>query len=151
MANDKIDVIILADTKWVWRKWEIKSVAISYAKNVLVPKWIARIADEKVKKEKAEASAKLEKHKSEYISNIQDMLLDLEVYGMHLIAQSNPNGKLFAKVDKKTIAKELAVKYKVDILSEYISCDKIENLWIYEINFKYENIKKKFNLEIKKQ
>lgn len=149
MSNSKVDVIILVDTKWVGRKWEIKSVAISYANNVLIPKGIAKKADEKVKKEKAEQTAKTEKEKSEYISNIENMLLDIEAYGINIIGQSNNTGKLFAKIDNKTLAKELSQKYNIEISPEYITCDKIENIWEYEAQFKYQNIKKKLSLSVK--
>ena len=149
MSNGKIDVIVLIDTKWVGRKWEIISVAISYAQNVLLPKGIAKRADEKVKKEKAEQIAKTQKEKSEYSNNIKKMVEDLAIENYTIIAQANPSGKLFAKIDNKFVAKELSTKYKLDILSDFITCSKIENTGEYEIVINHENIKSKIKMIVK--
>lgn len=149
MSTGKIDVMVLVDTKWVWRKWEIISVAISYAQNVLLPKGIAKRADEKVKKEKAEQTAKVEKEKSEYITNLKNAIDELSIEDYVIVAQANAAGKLFAKIDNKFIAKELSTKYKVEILPDFITCGKIENTWEYEVVFKHENIKAKIKLNVK--
>lgn len=149
MSTGKIDVMVLVDTKWVWRKWEIISVAISYAQNVLLPKGIAKRADEKVKKEKAEQTAKVQKEKSEYITNLKNAIDELSIEDYVIVAQANAAGKLFAKIDNKFIAKELSTKYKVEILPDFITCGKIENTWEYEVAFKHENMKAKIKLIVK--
>ncbi len=151
MSNDKIDVIILVDTKWVGRKWEIKSVSISYANNMLIPKWIAKKADEKIKKEKAEAIAKTQKEKSEYTNNLKKYIQILVVENYILSAEANASGKLFAKIDNKYIAKDLSSKSNIDISPDYIACQKIENIWTYEADFRYEDIKSKFTIQISKK
>lgn len=150
MSNNKIDVIILVDTKWVGRKWEIKSVAISYANNMLIPKWIAKKADEKIKKEKAEAITKQQKEKSEYISNLRNAIDELSIEDYKIAAQANATGKLFAKIDNKYIAKDLSTKYKVEILPDFITCPKIEIIWEYDASFKHDDIKAKFKIIVTK-
>lgn len=149
MSTGKIDVMVLVDTKWVGHKWEIISVAISYAQNVLLPKGIAKRADEKVKKEKAEQIAKTQKEKSEYSNNLKNIIDKLAMEDYTIIAQANAIGKLFAKIDNKFVAKERSTKYKVDILPDFITCSKIENTGEYEIVFRYETIKSKIKMIVK--
>ena len=58
----KIEVVLLQSVKWLGNKWDVVSVALAYAKNVLIAQGKVRVAD---KQAIAEVQQKKEKQKKQ--------------------------------------------------------------------------------------
>lgn len=101
-------VILLQDIEKVGKRYEIKEVAAGYARNYLIPRGLARLADQealnwlKVQKEMAKKRAEEELQKTaEFISKIdgQEVVIAVKV---------GEEGQLFEKIGEQRIIEGLA-------------------------------------------
>lgn len=148
----KVDVILLDNIRWIGNKWQIVSVSIPYAKNVLIAKWQAKIADNQtINKVKQEADKKEKDHEKK-VQEIENIAKELAANSLTIQRQATAMNHLYDKIDAKDIANEITLKFKAKIAKEYIILNwKIENLWEYEVTFEYENIKKKFKIIVERK
>lgn len=148
MANDKIQVIMLMDVKNIWRKNEVLNVAPAYAKNVLIAKWYAKIADKNtLGKIENDQRKKIEAH-DWLLAQIESMIQTLKESGLSVTGKVSPAGKLYAKIDNKTVAQELSSKYGFVVDSSILKCDKIDHIGDYEVKIIFEKIKSSFTLTV---
>ncbi len=148
MSNDKIQVIMLMDVKNIWRKNEILNVAPTYAKNVLIAKWYAKIADKNTLDKIVADQRKKQAGHDNLLQHVESMVQSLKDVGLSIKAKVSPAGKLYAKVDNKTVAQELSSTYGFTIDPSILKCDKIDHIWEYEVKIIFEKIKSSFTLTI---
>lgn len=148
MANDKIQVIMLMDVKNIWRKNEILNVAPAYAKNVLIAKWYAKIADKNVIDKVAADQRKKQATHDTLATQVEQMVQSLKESWLSIEWKVSPAGKLYAKIDIKTIAQELTKKFWFTIDSTRLKSDKMDHAGEYEIKITFEKIKSSFTLTI---
>ncbi len=113
--SSKIDVLLLEAVKWIGQKNEVVSVSIAYAKNVLFPKWHAKIADALAKNNLAQKKDQQKKHEQN-VAEIRDSL--------HLYMSANeplfikrkvtPSGWLYEKVHE-TDVKAALVQWNISV------------------------------------
>lgn len=148
MANDKIQVIMLMDVKNIWRKNEILNVAPAYAANVLIPKQYAKIADKNTLDKLARDKAKKQAWHDDHLSQVENMVTELKESGLQISGKVSPAGKLYAKIDNKTIAQALSDQFGFTVDVWILKCDKIDHVWEYEIKIAFEKIKSSFTLTV---
>ena len=148
MSTSKIQVIMLQDVKNIGRKNELLNVAPSYAQNVLFKNWYAKLADKATIDKLARDKAKKQAWQQDLLSQTQSMLADLKEQGHSISAKVSPAGKLYAKIDNKTLAQSLSDSYGFHIEPNILTVDKIDHVWEYEVKINYDTIKSTFTLTV---
>lgn len=130
-------VILTQDIKSVGKKGQILDAADGYARNYLLPKKLAVVADnanlnelktkQEANKYKKDMSMSVAKELSEKMKN----------YELVFKIKAGENGKTFGSVTSKDIADELNKKYFVEVDKKKVCLnDAIKNLGIYNIEIK---------------
>lgn len=136
----KIKVLLLKDVAWVGWKWQIKEVADTYARNVLIRQWLAKIADkktikdyEKKMKNKHEKEIELKEKKESVINWIKMNWLTIKV-------SASENWHLYEKIDIKHIKQAIFDQYKVNFENKEIEFPekKVNKIWNYEFIIKQD-------------
>lgn len=100
-------VIILEDIDNVGKKYEIKDVADGFARNYLLPKKLAKIADRDslrwVKKQKESLAYKAE----EDLKKIQSIATELDGREIEFILKTGKKGELFESINAEKISKKI--------------------------------------------
>lgn len=108
-------VVLLADVNGNGKKGELVNVSDGYARNFLIPRKLAKIADAQAMNELKNAEeakaykARVEKEAAEAVAKAVDGK-SVKVY-----AKAGQNGKLFGSVTAKEISEEIKKQYKVDV------------------------------------
>lgn len=135
-------VVLNQDVKGIGKKLQIIEVSEGYARNFLLPKKLAVIADNKAineSKGKVEAQKFKKNTEIEEANVLKNKLEKSYVEFKHKIGD---NGKLFGSVTEKEIAEELKNKFSVDITKKKISIKfPIKQLGTYMVEVKlYEGV-----------
>ena len=130
-------VILLQDIKSVGKKGQILDASDGYARNYLLPKKLAVVADatnlnelktkEEANKYKKDMNLKTAKELSEKMKEFE-VVLKIKAGG---------NGKTFGSITQKDIADALAKKYFVEVDKKKVLInDPIKNIGIYNVDIK---------------
>lgn len=142
-------VILLERVKSLGSVGEIVSVAQGYARNFLLPRKLAVVADKKsenVIKDKQKALAKKiaqEKQEAQAVAN------KLKGLSIELVKKVGANGKLFGSVTTNDISLELAKK-DVDVEKRLLSVDRpVKSVGTYTVTAKlFKDVAETFELKI---
>ncbi|MBE6546359.1 MAG: 50S ribosomal protein L9 [Ruminococcaceae bacterium] len=108
-------VILTADVKGQGKKDQVVEVSDGYARNFLLPKKLAIIADSKamneVKNKEASKAHKLEVEKQ----NAQDIAKRLESIVVKFVYAAGPDKRLYGSVTSKEIAETLKKEHNIEI------------------------------------
>ena len=143
-------VLLKADVKGQGKKGEIKEVSDGYARNFLLPKGLAVIADAKAVNE-VKNKQEAEKHKlaseKENAKKLSDKLSGLT---LKLTATAGPDGKLYGSITSSNIAEELKNKEGIDIDKRKIVLDEnIKSFGTYVVDVKvYPEISAKMTVVV---
>lgn len=100
-------VIILKDIENLGKKYEVKEVADGYAKNFLIPKGLAKIANEKnlkwLEKQKKKDEEKAEKE----LKKIQEIASKIDGQEIFIPVKIGENGQLFESITAQKICEKL--------------------------------------------
>ncbi|SEQ23049.1 large subunit ribosomal protein L9 [Lachnospiraceae bacterium RM5] len=99
-----MEVILLQDVKALGKKGEIVSVNEGYAKNFLLKKKFAVVADNKNKNDLKLQNANNEKIAKEKLENAKEMAKKIEDSVVNLKIKVGSNGRVFGSVSSKEIA-----------------------------------------------
>ena len=101
--------IILTDmVKNLGRTGDVVSVADGYARNFLIPKKLAVIADEKNVKQTRHRKAILEHKLGKQLNDMREFAKKIEKTEVSITRKAGENGKLFGSVTNQDIHDELA-------------------------------------------
>lgn len=150
LENRTIEVILLQADKHLWEKFEVVRVKPIFAKNVLLPKWIAVIADQNMKNAYAQKIESAKKHKEEKADNLADLMKKIEDdNGLTITRKTNKEGTLYAKVHEWDIVKLIKEKYSIDVDAHLFNTkDKIGAVWEFTIPFSYWELKRTIKLTV---
>jgi len=103
-------VILLENIKNLGKQYEIKEVSEGYARNLLIPKGLVKIATEKDLKW-AETQRKMKGEKAEEeLKKTQELAAKIDGRGIMMNAKLNDEGKLFGSINATKIAQALKEK-----------------------------------------
>lgn len=108
-------VVLLKDVKAQGKKGDLINVSDGYARNFLLPKGLAKEANQQALNElkgKRDAALYHKNMEEEKARNIAQRMKDFTV---EFKAKCGANGKLFGSVTSKEVAAELKKKYNIDI------------------------------------
>lgn len=114
-------VILKEDVKGSGKKGDLVNVSDGYAKNFLIKKGLAVVADAKAlndKKNKDEAQAY---HAQVALDNAKDTAKNLEGKSVTVKAKAGEGGKLYGKITAKEISQALENEFKIEINKKKIT------------------------------
>lgn len=110
-----MQIILLEDIRGTGKKGDMISVSNGYARNFLLPKKLAKIADNQAKSEMQAAKAsELHKKKLE-LEAAQSLKSKIDGKTVNLIAKVGNNGKLFGSITSKEITEALNKKFEISL------------------------------------
>ena len=110
-----MDIILLENINKVGDKHEIVSVKDGFARNFLIPRGKALIANESNRKRLEHLTALDEARESQRLGEYQAMLAKLEGQTLRIPMKAGANGKIFGSVTNVQIAQALREQYDVDL------------------------------------
>ena len=143
-------VLLLADVKGQGKKGELVNVSDGYARNFLLPKKLAVIADNAVMNEiKTKEEARLHRIAEEKKA-AQENAKKLEGIVLKLYATAGADGRFFGAVSSKEIAEELQRQTGIEVDKRKIELDEpIRAFGAYTLDVKlYPEVDGKLNVVI---
>ena len=143
-------VVFLADVKGQGKKDQVKDVSDGYARNFLLPKGLAAVADAKVmneiKNREASKQHKIDVERAEAKSTA-DKLAKITV---KITAQAGTDGKLYGSVTAKDIAEALEKQFGIVIDKRKLALpDPIRSYGVYALDVKlYTDVSGKVNVSV---
>ena len=130
-------VLLNADVKGHGKKGDIVNVSDGYARNFLIPRKLAVVADAKalndIKTKKAAEAHKIEVDKQK-ARELSDRISQIT---LKISSTSSPDGKLYGSVTTANIAEELKKKENIDIDKRKINLDEhIKSFGTYVVEIK---------------
>ena len=143
-------VILQKDIKSVGKKGQILDASDGYARNYLLPKKLAVIADAT---NLNELKTKQDANKSKRdmtMANAKELVEKMKSFELTFKIKAGENGKTFGSVTAKDIADELNKKYFVEVDKKKIGlADAIKTIGIYTIDVKlFEGIVGKLKVTV---
>ncbi len=124
-------VILNADVKDLGKKGDLVNVSDGYAKNYLIPRKIAKIADaaamNELKNKEAATAYRIAQEKKAAEENAKI----LEGKTIHIKANAGANGKLFGSVTSKEIAARINEEFGIEIEKKRIVSEDIRQYGTY--------------------
>ena len=106
-------VILLKDVKGTGKKGEVKEVSDGYARNFLLPKKVAVIADNTAIKELNEKNKSIEnKAQKEYEAAVE-LGKKMEEMNIVIYSKAGDGGRLFGSITSKDIAEQLKKQHEI--------------------------------------
>jgi len=150
LENKTIEVILLQSDKNLGEKFEIVRVKPIFARNVLLPKEIAVLADASNKNKFAQKMKAAESDRQKKASGLEDLFLKLSTDGgITLVRKANADGTLYAKVDEHDIVTTIKDIYGVVLEPHYLKLKKkITALGSFVVPFLYKELKKEVAVQV---
>ena len=141
-------VILTQDVKGQGKKDQIVEVSDGYARNFLLPKKLAIMADAKALNEAKNKEASI-KHKIDVeTAQAKEIAAKLEGVIVKLVCKSGADGRLYGSVTSKDVADALEAQHKIAIDKKKINvASPIKAYGKYELDVKlYTDVSGKINL-----
>ncbi len=133
-------VVLLADVKGHGKKGELVNVSDGYARNFLLPKKLAKEADNKVMNELKNAEASRAYKIQVETEEAKKAAARLEGKDVKITAKAGKEGKLFGSVTAKDVAEEIKKQYNVLVDKRKVTLDsEIKQFGTYNADVKLYN------------
>lgn len=149
-SNKKINVLLLQRIKNLWDMYDTVAVAPIYAKNVLLPQWMARIADSMAYND---LKGKIEKHQkttAHYVSNIEEFFAKLWAEDLLTITRKvNEKNTLYASVHESDVSDLIQKIYNISIDEHHLKlAKKIDTLGKHNVMFDFKGLQKEITIDV---
>lgn len=116
-------VILLKDVKGTGKKGEMKEVSDGYARNFLLAKKLAVVADNTAVKELNEkAKAKENRAQKEYEAAVE-LGKKMEELSIVIYSKAGEGGRLFGSITSKDIAEQVKKQHNIEVDKRKVSLD----------------------------
>lgn len=135
-------VILMQDIKSVGKKGQIIDASDGYARNYLLPKKMAVVANA-VNLNELKTKQEANKYRKDMsLANAKELSEKMKDFELTFKIKAGDNGKTFGSVTSKDIAEELKKKYYVEVDKKKVMLsDAIKTLGVYNIEIKlYEGV-----------
>lgn len=129
-------VILNKDVKDLGKKGELVNVSDGYAKNFLLPRKIAVIADATAMNELKNREMSKAHHLAVEKANAEAAAKTLEGKNIKISAKAGANGRLFGSVTSKEIAERIKTEFNIDIDKKKVIVDDIRSFGTFECTLK---------------
>ena len=146
-------VLLLQDVKGQGKKGEIVNVSDGYARNFLLPKKQAVVADNAVMNELRTKEEAKKHREAEERKAAQENAKKLEGIVVKLYATAGADGKFFGAISAKEVADELAKQAGIEVDKRKIDLkDSIKAFGTYALDVKlYADVTGKINIVVAKK
>lgn len=130
-------VILIQDIKSVGKKGQVIDASDGYARNYLIPKKLAVVADATNLNELKTKQDANKYRKDMSMANAKELSEKMKSYELTFKIKAGENGKTFGSVTAKDIADELNKRYYVEVDKKKVCLnDAIKTLGLYHIEIK---------------
>lgn len=130
-------VLLLQDVKTIGKKGELHEVSDGYARNFLMPRGLASVADASAMNEVKTKTAAKEFHAAEEIAAAEALCKKLNGKSYIITAKAGQGGKLFGAVTANDIAKVVSNEAGVQMdKRKFVLAKDIKNYGSYEVDVK---------------
>ncbi len=129
-------VILNADVKDLGKKGELVNISDGYAKNYLIPRKLAKIADAAAMNELKNREAATAYRIAQEKATAEKNAAILEGKTITVRANAGANGKLFGSVTSKEIAERIKAEFDIDIEKKKIVAEDIRQYGTYGFTVK---------------
>lgn len=143
-------VILKADVKGHGKKGDLVNASDGYAKNFLIPKGLAVVADKTALNELENKKNSEQYHKNQDELHAKELAEKLEGAKIKFQLKAGENGKLFGSITAKDIAEQVKMQLHVEIDKKKIVLpESIKTLGSSEVVIKvYSNISAKITVDV---
>jgi ribosomal protein L9 len=145
-------LILVKDVKGVGKAGEVVKVSDGYARNLLLPKGLAREATEGNVKNLEKQKAIKEEQRQKDLTEAKELAQKIAQFKVRIVTKSGEGGRLFGSITSKDIADALAEQYKITIdKRKFVLDNPIKHTGEYELDIKiYPEVvaKLKFTVEV---
>lgn len=107
-------VILLTDVKGLGKKFDVKTVKDGYARNFLIPRGLAKLADKKSLEEMAFKKAVWEKEDRELKTGLETLAQNLTHHTFRFVLKTGPKDTVFGSVTRDEIKKAVSAAIPAD-------------------------------------
>jgi len=131
-------IILLDNIEKLGGKYEIKDVADGYARNFLIPKKLAKLADENSIKWAEEMQKEREEKAKEELEKVGEIVSKIDGEEIEIPVKVGEKDQLFKKISEKDIIKALKEEVNYEIKKNQVKLEKpIEKLGEYPVKVKF--------------
>lgn len=142
-------VILKADVKGQGKKGDLINASDGYAKNFLLPKGLAVIADKTAINELEGKKSAAAFHKNQEEMKAKELADKLEGQKVIFKAKSGDNGKLFGSITAQDVANEIKMQLHLEVDKKKVQIESIKTLGVTEAIIKvYPGISAKVKVEV---
>ena len=142
-------IVLLDDVATLGRRFEVKTVANGYARNLLIPKGLAALADkamlkrvEILKKQYEQSEKRRQTQVATAINQLADQLITIEV-------KTNEQGHLFEGIHQTAIAAAIKAETKIELDPNWIKLERpIKIIGDYDLTVEMGETKSQFKLRL---
>ncbi len=150
IENKTIEVILLQSDKNLWEKYEVVRVKPIFARNVLLPKNLAVLADAANKHNFAQKMKAADTERKNKASSLEELFSKIHNNEwIVILRKANKDNTLYAKVDVSDIVEKIKEIYWIEIESHLFKLKKkISALGTYNVAFLYKDIKREIVVKV---
>lgn len=142
-------VILKADVKGQGKKGDLINASDGYAKNFLLPKGLAIVADKSAINELEGKKSAAQFHKNQEEMRARELAEQLEGKKVTFKAKSGENGKLFGSITAQDVANEIKQQLHIEVDKKKVQTESIKTLGTTEAVIKvYPGISAKVKVEV---
>lgn len=108
-------VILLQDVKGTGKKGEIKEVSEAFARNVLLKKKVAAVADNTTIKELNEKNKSLELKEQKKYEEAIELGKKMEELNVIIYSKAGEGGRLFGSITSKDVAEQIKKQHDIEV------------------------------------
>ncbi len=121
-------VILKADVKGQGKKGDLINASDGYAKNFLLPKGLAIVADKSAINELEGKKSAAQFHKNQEEARARELADNLEGKKVTFKAKSGENGKLFGSITAQDVANEIKQQLHLEVDKKKLQLESIKTL-----------------------
>lgn len=143
-------VVLLKDIKGTGKKGELKEVSDGHARNYLIPKGLAREANESAVRELRHQQKSLKKRLATELAEAKELAEKIEKLKLIFEVKAGDGGRLFGSVTSKDVAEKLENEFKIDVDRKKIDVDGgLKTLGLHNVKAKlYTGVDANIKVEI---
>ncbi len=129
-------VVLLADVKGTGQKDDLVNVSDGYARNYLLPRKLAVVADNKVLNELKTKNEAKEHKRMQEIEDAKNLASLINKKDIYVEAKAGSSGRLFGAITSKEIADAINQQFNVSVDKKKIDMDDIKQIGVYDATVK---------------
>ena len=142
-------VILKADVKGQGKKGDLINASDGYAKNFLLPKGLAVVADKSAINELESKKSAAQFHKNQEEMRAKELAEKLDGKKVTFKAKSGENGKLFGSITPQDVANEIKMQLHLEVDKKKVQLESIKTLGTTEAIVKiYPGVSAKVKVEV---